>query len=119
MGNLVLSPQAILELRLEDFGTEAFDAKFTDLTQSIHISAETLFDFLKRAEAKARRLKQGEGLVRRTKPWVRKRRRDSTPPEQLDLDREGIFTQQEHRAAKKAMTDDVAYKPSSSEVELD
>ncbi|KFY05437.1 hypothetical protein V491_09128 [Pseudogymnoascus sp. VKM F-3775] len=114
VGNLVSDPQAILELRLEDFGTEAFGAKFTDLTQSIHISAESLFQFLERAEAKARRLKQKEGLVRSTKPWVRKRRRDSTPPEQLDSDREGIYAEQEQRAAKKAMKDDGSYKASSS-----
>jgi hypothetical protein len=68
-----------------------FSAKFTDLTQSIYISAETLFTFLERAEPTARRLKQGEGLIRSTKPRVRNRRRDSTPPEHLDLDREGIF----------------------------
>ncbi|KAH8809120.1 hypothetical protein F5884DRAFT_883065 [Xylogone sp. PMI_703] len=96
-GNLVAHPQASLQLRLEDFGTEAFGAEFADLTQNIHISAETLFTFLERAEVKARRIKQGEGRVRSTKPWVRKRRRDSTPLECLDSDREGIFAKQEQR----------------------
>ena len=60
---------------------------------------------LERAEAKARRLKQGKGPARSTKPWVRKRRRDRTPPEHLDPDREGIFAEQEQRAVKKAMMD--------------
>lgn len=78
-----------------------------------------MFMFLERAEAKARRLKQGEGLVRKTKPWVRKRRRDSTLQEQLDSDREGRFAEQEQRAAKKAMMDDVSYKASSSDAELE
>jgi len=84
-----------LQLQLEDFATEAFAEKFTDLTQSIHISAETLFSLLERAETKARRVKLGEGLVRSSTPWVRKRCRDSTPLEQLDLDREGRFAEQE------------------------
>lgn len=64
-------------------------------------------------------MKQGEGLVRSTIPWVRKRRRDSTPPEQLDSDREGRFAEQEQRAAKKAMIDDGSYKASYSEAELE
>jgi len=119
VGNLVLDPQASLQLRLEDFGTEAFAAKFPDLTEAIHISAETLFTFLERAEVKATRVKQGEGLTRSTKPWVRKRRRDSTPPEQLMSDREGRFAEEEQRAAKKAMTDDVSYKASSSDADVE
>ncbi|MCJ1463272.1 hypothetical protein MMC07_001878 [Pseudocyphellaria aurata] len=55
-GNLVPDPQASLQLRLEDFGTETSGAKLADLIQSVHISAETLFKLLDRAEAKARRL---------------------------------------------------------------
>ena len=66
--------------------------------QSIHISAETLLTFLERAEATARR---------------------RTPPEHLDPDQEGIFAQQEQRAVKRAMMDDVSYKASSSEAELE
>jgi hypothetical protein len=76
-----------------------------------------LFAFLKRSEAKVRRVKQGEGLARSTKPWVRKRRRDSTPPEQLGSDREGRFAEEEQRATKRAIQDDGSYKASSSEAE--
>jgi hypothetical protein len=76
-----------------------------------------LYSFLERAETKARKLKLGEGVVTSDTPWVKKRRRDSTPPEQLDTDREGRFVKQEQRAAKKAMVDDVSYKASSSEAE--
>ncbi|MCJ1469857.1 hypothetical protein MMC07_008500 [Pseudocyphellaria aurata] len=79
-GNLVPDPQASLHLRLEDFGTRAFGATFTDLTQSVHISAETLFNFLERAETVARRREQGKGWVMSPTPWVRKRGRESTPP---------------------------------------
>ena len=50
---------------------------------------------------------------------MRKRRRDSTLLEQLDSDREGRFAEQEQRAAKKAMMDDVSYKASSSDAELE
>jgi len=119
VGNLVLDPQAGLQLQLEEFGTEAFAAKFSGLTEAIYISAETLFTFLERAEVKARRLKQSEGLTRSTKPWVRKQRRDSTPPEQLESDREGRFAEEKQRAARKAMRDDVSYKTSSSDVDLE
>jgi hypothetical protein len=106
-------------LQLEDFGTKAFATKFPDLTDSIHISAKQLFSFLERAEVKARRLKQGEGLITSDKPWIRKRRRDSTPPEQLDLDREGRFAEDEERAAKKAMMDDGSYMASPSDTDLE
>jgi hypothetical protein len=64
-------------------------------------------------------LKLGEGVVTNDTPWVKKRRRDSTPSEQLDTDREGRFVEQEQRVAKKAMMDDVSYKASSSEAELE
>ena len=74
MGNLIPDSQASLELQLEDFGTEAFAVRFPVLTEAIHIPAEMLFSFLERAEVKARRVKQGTGLVRSTKPWEKKRR---------------------------------------------
>ena len=48
---------------------------------------------------------------------MRKRRRDSTPLEQLDLDRVGRFAEDEERAAKKAMMDDGSYKASSSDAD--
>lgn len=50
---------------------------------------------------------------------MRKRRRHSTPPEQLDSDREGRFAEEEQREAKKAMKDDVSYTASSSHVDLE
>ena len=78
-----------------------------------------MYSLLERAETKARRLKLGEGVVRSDIPWVRKQRRDSTPPEQLDSDREGRFAEQEQRAAEKAMMDNDSYKASSSEPELE
>ncbi|MCJ1467824.1 hypothetical protein MMC07_006449 [Pseudocyphellaria aurata] len=114
--NLIPNPQASLQLRLEDFGTEALGAKLTDLTQSVHISAETLFNLLEGAEVMARRLQRGKRRqIMSNTPWVRKRGRESTPPEELDPDWEAIFAEQEHRAAKKAMMDDGSYKASSSE----
>ncbi|RDL33125.1 Uncharacterized protein BP5553_08564 [Venustampulla echinocandica] len=119
VGNLVLNPEASIHLRLEDFGTEAFATTFNDLTEPIHISPETLYRFLKRSEAKATRVRQGQGLARSSKPWTRKRRRDSTPPEQLSSDREGKFADEEQRATKRATKDDASYKTSSSEAEVE
>ncbi|CZT53326.1 uncharacterized protein RSE6_14819 [Rhynchosporium secalis] len=40
---------------------------------------------------KANRVKRVGGVVRSSTPWARKRRRVSTPPEELDSDREGRF----------------------------
>ncbi|MCJ1461849.1 hypothetical protein MMC07_000448 [Pseudocyphellaria aurata] len=115
VGNLVPNPQPSLQLPLEDFGAEAVGAKLTDLTESVHISAEMLFNLLKRAETRARRLQRGKRRqVMSTKPWARKRLRNTTSPEHLHPDREAIFEEQEQRAAKKAMIDSVSYKASSS-----
>jgi len=118
-GRLVPDSQASLQLQLQDFATEAFAEKFPDLSQSTHISAETLFSLLERAETKARRVKLGEGLVRNSTPWAKKRRGVSTPPEELDPVREGISEEEEQRAMKKATMDDVPYKASSSKAELE
>ncbi|MCJ1469037.1 hypothetical protein MMC07_007669 [Pseudocyphellaria aurata] len=90
VGNLISNPQASLHLPLEDFGAEDVGANLTDLTQSVQISAEMLFDFLERAERKERLLKVGERRTMSTTPWVRKRKREGTPPEQLVPDREVI-----------------------------
>ena len=62
-------------------------------------------------------MKLGEGLVRSSKPWASKRRRESTSPEQLKADREDRFAKEEERLAKKAMMDDSSYKASLSEAE--
>ncbi|CZT13557.1 uncharacterized protein RAG0_17044 [Rhynchosporium agropyri] len=78
-------------MQLQNFATEAFAEKFPELSPSIHISAETLFSFLERAKTKANRVKRVGGVVRSSTPWARKRRRVSTPPEELDSDREGRF----------------------------
>ena len=50
---------------------------------------------------------------------MRKRRRDSTPPEQLDSDRKGRFPVQEQREGKKAMKDDISYQASASDTDLE
>lgn len=68
VGILVPDSQESLQLRLEDFGTKAFAVNFSGLTGDVHISTEQLFAYLERAEAKAKRVKDGEGLVRSTKP---------------------------------------------------
>ncbi len=114
-GNLVASPEASLRPRLEDFGTEDFATSFDNLTEPISISSETLFTFLERSEALATRVEQGHGRSRQTKPWVKKRPRDMTPPEQLSSDCENEFADDEERVAKRGEMDDSSYKESSSE----
>ena len=59
-------------------------------------------------------IKQERGTVRRSKPWVRKRRRQNTPPEELDHKREKRFQKEEDKAREKAEKDDSSYKASSA-----
>lgn len=58
-------------------------------------------------------IKQKQGAVRETKPWVRKRRRQQTPPEELDDSREVQFRKIEEEAIAKAEKDDSSYKTTS------
>lgn len=59
--------------------------------------------------------KQNQGATRTTKPWVRKRRRQRTPPEELDDKQEAKFQRIEEEAISKAERDDLSYKPSDRE----
>lgn len=89
-GNPNDSPEAGLHLQLQDFATEAL-VEHESLHEPIHISANTLCTYIKDAEDQAALTKQRRGVVRPTKPWVRKRRRESTPPEELEPRREERF----------------------------
>lgn len=58
---------------------------------------------------------QNQGATRTTKPWVRKRRRQITPPEELDDEREAKFQKSEEKAMFKEEGDDSSYKASDGE----
>ncbi|TVY90308.1 hypothetical protein LAWI1_G003603 [Lachnellula willkommii] len=103
-----------LELRLRDFTTEELADSDGRLRDPIWISAHTLCACLEGAENTASIVKQKAGVVRSTKPWVRKRRRESTPPEELKHKDEKRFRAHETRAEDDAAKDDSSYKTGST-----
>lgn len=115
-GNFVENPQADLEIPLIDFASETLTSTFDQLRETICISSRMLYTFLEKAERidHMLKIKRTESSTGTLKPWVRKRRRDSTPPEQLSSDRERSFVEDEERAIKRAAKDDSSYKASSS-----
>jgi hypothetical protein len=106
-----------LQLRLRDFTTEALAEPDGRLRDPIVISANTLCSFLEHAEDKASAVGQQTGVVTSAKPWVRKRRRETTPPEELKYKDEKRFRADESRAVDQAMKDDSSYKTGSTSEE--
>jgi hypothetical protein len=84
------------------------------LRDPIVISANTLSSFLEHAEDKESVVGQHIGVVTSAKPWVRKRRRETTPPEELKHSDEKRFRTDEKRAADQAIKDDSSYKTGST-----
>ncbi|SLM35946.1 hypothetical protein LPUS_05356 [Lasallia pustulata] len=82
-GNPNTSRTEGLQLRLQDFTTIALAEPEAGLCGSIAISAKTLCLFLEYAEDQVSIVKQQTDVVTSAKPWVRKRRREITPPEEL------------------------------------
>lgn len=60
-------------------------------------------------------LKQNHGATRAERPWVRKRRRQTTPSEELDDKREAKFQKIEEKMLSQADEDDSSYKTSDGE----
>ncbi len=58
--------------------------------------------------------KERTGIAKPLQPGVRKRRRDETPPEQLDTDDEMQFQNQELQASKRVDRGDSSYKARSA-----
>jgi hypothetical protein len=83
------------------------------LDEKIFIRAPMLCAYLYRGEEQAAKTKHKRGAVRPSTPWVRKRKRENTPPEELDPYREKRF-RKEDRAEQVAEKDDLSYKSSSA-----
>ena len=83
------------------------------LNDPICIPASTLYSYLEPAEQNVALLKQKRGAVTDKKQWVRKRRRQRTPPEELDDSREAKFRKIEEKAMAKAEKDDSSYRTTS------
>jgi hypothetical protein len=69
---------------------------------------------LGRAEDEASIVREQTGVVIPADPSVRKRRRDSTPPEELKRNDEKRFRTDEKRAEDQATKDDSSYKAGST-----
>ena len=82
------------------------------MDKEIFISAKDLFTYLCDAElsdSRTRGSPEGDAI----KPGTRKRRRESTPPEQLGDDDEHRFQVEEKQAEEHAECDDSSYHGSS------
>lgn len=113
-GNASNDIEAGIRLQLHDFATR--DLSRGDIhNDPICISARTLCSYLDRAEQDAAMLKENNGVTRAETPWVRKRRRQRTPPEELDDMREAKFQRTEESVVFKAEKDDSSYKTSDGE----
>ena len=55
------------------------------------------------------KLKQNQGATRPERKWVGKRRRQKTPPKELDDKRETKFQKMEEKVMSKAEKDDSSY----------
>ncbi|ELR06578.1 hypothetical protein VC83_06264 [Pseudogymnoascus destructans] len=103
-----------LQLRLRDFTTEDLAQPNGRLRDPIFISANTLCSFLENAERNASVATQQTSIITSAKPWVRKRRRERTPPEELKHNDEKRFRVDENRAVDQATKDDSSYKTGST-----
>jgi len=82
------------------------------LDEEIFIPAKDLFTYL--CDAEDSDLKsRGSPVCKGINPGTRKRRRESTPPDQLDEDDEDQFQAEEDRAEERAERDDSSYHGSS------
>ncbi len=107
-GNVV--PEGNLELQLQDFAPIAVLQRYGALRERVVISSATLCHSLSECEANARRVAQKECLSDTLEPGTRKRRREKTPPEQINSDDEGRFDQEEQRVSKRMERDDPSIK---------
>ena len=111
-GNANNDKDASLHLQLQDFATEELIG-LNVLDDPISILAIGLCAYLDEAEQNV--AIQNQGATRTAKSWVRMRRRQRTPPEELDDERETKFQKSEEKVMSKEERDDSSYKPSDGE----
>jgi hypothetical protein len=104
--------KADLNLRLEDFAPEVIVRGFTNLQGHISISSQNLCTYLDKAEALNSIRKHKNGVETPAPANLKKRKREKTPPEELESEDETKF-QEEERASKRAMRDDSDYSAGS------
>ncbi|MCJ1395237.1 hypothetical protein MMC18_008120 [Xylographa bjoerkii] len=113
-GNLSASRTGGLRLRLRDFATEALAGVDLQLRDPIYLPTNKLCSLLEHAEDAASVVGQQTGIITANKPWVRKRRRESSPLEELTQTDEKRFRADESKAADQTTRDDSSYKTGST-----
>ncbi|KAA6408873.1 MAG: hypothetical protein FRX48_07217 [Lasallia pustulata] len=113
-GNPSASHTGGLQLRLRDFATEALAGVELQLRDPISLPVNKLYSLLEHAEDAASVVRQQAGIVTTNKPWVRKRRRESSPLEELAQRYEERFCANENRAEDQTTRDDSSYKTGST-----
>jgi hypothetical protein len=108
-------PSTQLSLRLEDFAPDRVPKPDTLTGMKVSLSSETLCHYLKLAEICTET--ECDGLQDSRKPWVRKRRRPTTPTEGLASRDEAAFRMREERTEAEAERADSSYQASSSSSE--
>jgi hypothetical protein len=96
----------------QDFATEALAWPPGSLSDRVSISAATLCAYVEYAEKEAVVAEQARGVLGSIKSWVRKRRREDTPPEELKQKFGRNFRDGEERA--QAEENNSSYKVSSA-----
>jgi hypothetical protein len=110
-----LNSEADLNLRLKDFTPEIIVKSFTNLQSRISISSQNLCAYLNDAEALNSIINHEEGVETPVEANLKKRKREKTPPKELEPEREARFEKEEERASKRTMRDDSDYSASLSE----
>lgn len=105
-GNPNLSPDAGLKLELRDFATERLAE---GVSGSFLIDSAALCRFLEEAEQEDKR-RQGD--VQSLLPGAKKRRREYTPPDEVNSEDERRLAEDERRVRARESEDDSSYKSS-------
>lgn len=111
LSNPNLSPDAGLKLELRDFAPERLADGVSD---SFLINSVTLCQFLDEAEHIDREDEQRQ-KIEEPSSGIRKRRRETTPPEIINSEDERIFEDHEQRVLARASEDDSSFKLSQTE----
>ncbi|KAH9204218.1 hypothetical protein DL95DRAFT_529357 [Leptodontidium sp. 2 PMI_412] len=102
------SLSAGISLRLDDFATTVLHP--SPMSEPIFIPATTLTEFHVNAEKVESMIKENTGARLTLGKIVRKRRRQSTPVEELDEVKEKRFKEEEERAEKRVRKADKAWR---------
>jgi hypothetical protein len=109
-GDPIGGEQTGLRIRLEDFAPQLLVPKQTSSDNDLFISSAKLCEYLRDAESSESTSKPNSGVFETLPPHIMKRRRSSTPAEELNTDDEHRFKEDEERAVKRFQRKDSSYR---------